>query len=339
MGFYEVDQAIKLGKVLEVFADQHCDTEGHLQVLSRAAAHFGGVLVANDDENPDDLEDDDLVNPLGTAEVAHTPEPWEVCDLDDFRYPGIDGKGGSVIFYGTGNDEGGVRGETPEQCKANAQRIVNCVNYCNGIPNEELTTDKPTPIAEAYARMDRIEATLKASEEVLAAIRSASDPRYKEAWEWLHVNNCDLAYDDDSELWDVCGDEGPPFKNKADTPFGAVRQAMTQQAAPKFEKPAGRAKTDFDEAMDSLANFSPVDVGFKRPGFERERAGYLAGRDEAMKEVEATLETDVDFANDRIDRFRASQDATAEPEYDRTIRCTRGEQAMIEAYRATKGKA
>lgn len=66
----------------------------------------------------------------------HTKEPWRVVELGDC--PGIDADGGeqSVVVFGETcepNDDGGVRGETLEQGKANAYHIVSCVNNCKGI--------------------------------------------------------------------------------------------------------------------------------------------------------------------------------------------------------------
>lgn len=63
----------------------------------------------------------------------HLNLPWEVYDYDghDPAYPGIESHaGGSVVVWGTVDDDGGVRGETLEQAKARAEFIVRaCNNY------------------------------------------------------------------------------------------------------------------------------------------------------------------------------------------------------------------
>lgn len=74
--------------------------------------------------------------------MKHTPGPWKVFYQDD-EYPGIEvaDRDYSIVVYGDKGDfNAGVQGDTHEEALANAQRIVACVNACEGI-NPEAVPD------------------------------------------------------------------------------------------------------------------------------------------------------------------------------------------------------
>lgn len=57
--------------------------------------------------------------------VAHTEGPWTVFTTRSFHVPGIEaGCGESIVIFGDGSDDGGVRGRTPEEIAANARLIA-----------------------------------------------------------------------------------------------------------------------------------------------------------------------------------------------------------------------
>ena len=49
----------------------------------------------------------------------HTPGPWDVFGKKS-RFPGIESRIGSLVVYGTSEDDMGVRGDTQEEALANA---------------------------------------------------------------------------------------------------------------------------------------------------------------------------------------------------------------------------
>jgi hypothetical protein len=83
----------------------------------------------------------------------HSPEPWSVFEPSDPRlWPGIDSdRTGVVVLYGSQDDRGGIRGGWSEKGRANARRIVACVNACRGLTDEQLergVVAKPETVTE-----------------------------------------------------------------------------------------------------------------------------------------------------------------------------------------------
>lgn len=68
----------------------------------------------------------------------HTPEPW-----DDFAFEIYDAEKNIIADCGYSDD---VWGKT--QCKANAARIVACVNACAGIEDPEATIPALNDLAD-----------------------------------------------------------------------------------------------------------------------------------------------------------------------------------------------
>ena len=55
----------------------------------------------------------------------HTLGPWSVCNgMTDLDWPGIEGRGCSIVIFGNNNDDGGVRGATRKEAAANARLIA-----------------------------------------------------------------------------------------------------------------------------------------------------------------------------------------------------------------------
>lgn len=71
----------------------------------------------------------------------HTPEPWAVAP--EGRFQKVEGNGYPVaeMWLSDGNH------------KANARRIVACVNACAGLPTEELENVKQIDIASTRKQM------------------------------------------------------------------------------------------------------------------------------------------------------------------------------------------
>ncbi len=66
----------------------------------------------------------------------HTPEPWAVfMSNDDEKLLGV---GSAETGEGITDHRGGIWNWDDTQGRANARRIVACVNACKGIPTEEL---------------------------------------------------------------------------------------------------------------------------------------------------------------------------------------------------------
>jgi hypothetical protein len=60
---------------------------------------------------------------VSAAVAAHTPAPWTVYKETD-EYPGIEGHTGTVIVWGDGEDDCGIRGDTHAERVANARLIA-----------------------------------------------------------------------------------------------------------------------------------------------------------------------------------------------------------------------
>lgn len=67
--------------------------------------------------------------------MSHTPGPWLVFEPDkslDAAYPGIDAEAHSIVVYGQDDvDDGGVKGATREQARANARLIAAAPDLLN----------------------------------------------------------------------------------------------------------------------------------------------------------------------------------------------------------------
>ena len=83
--------------------------------------------------------------------MTHSPEPWRM----------------NGEYIATADDDQSIYAD--EVGRANAERIVACVNFCNGIPTHELTKfgeGKDQCPADTWAR-------LKAEEAAAAALRKS----------------------------------------------------------------------------------------------------------------------------------------------------------------------
>ena len=92
-------------------------------------------------------------------ENKHTPEPWSVDpDSTDYCASILDANGADTILLGDYADWW--------MTKANARRVVACVNACAGIPTYQLTAenDNPTNLGEV------IDAIRDQRDELLAAL-------------------------------------------------------------------------------------------------------------------------------------------------------------------------
>ncbi len=184
-----------------------------------------------DDGFDDDEEEDDAVNVAAEEPVGeHSEGPWEVCDSPAYPYAGIDGPDFSVILLGDDNNEGGVRGNTPEQAEANARRIVACVNALAKLPTEEIERFIPESFID-----DEDGATCQVydppSEDTeLTAL--PADERHKSAWWWLETRGFHLVRTGDQDFPQYRlrgGNCGWTPKHSSNTPFGCVRQAMAEE--------------------------------------------------------------------------------------------------------------
>jgi hypothetical protein len=92
----------------------------------------------------------------------HTKEPWEVCDL---------APSGNPYWRGDGTEISSAMGRIADcllntfrdidECRANAARIVACVNACAGIPTDQLSQLSPPD-------------TLAAAEEAVELLREVA---------------------------------------------------------------------------------------------------------------------------------------------------------------------
>jgi hypothetical protein len=65
------------------------------------------------------------------SEPKHTPEPWAVVDSWEDAIPVAKGGEWDSIFFQSGNYD------IPTCTRANAERIVSCVNACAGMEDPE----------------------------------------------------------------------------------------------------------------------------------------------------------------------------------------------------------
>lgn len=107
------------------------------------------------------------------SEMEHTPEPW-VAGTGEYN--------GVGHYMAVNNDESkavaltGIIGkEDAEKSKANARRIVACVNACEGLPNELLEGPDYNIKAELDTLDDQIAGRLKAEEEAEIAIKAGKN--------------------------------------------------------------------------------------------------------------------------------------------------------------------
>lgn len=142
------------------------------------------------------------------------------------------------------------------------------------------------------------------------------DARYRDAWDWLTANKCDVDLTAEG-LWTVYGPDGVNFRHKGDTPFSAVRQAMVEvrDNADRVE----RARKIVDEAMDEHVARRVGAALVANPLTRPHRIGIPPGTS----------------LQDHLAIAKAQRDAS---EAQRMMLVTRGEQAMVEAFRESRGK-
>lgn len=86
----------------------------------------------------------------------HTREPWHVFVSSAGKYPGIDSPDCSVVIWGKEcGDDGGVRGRTVGQARANAERICTCVNALAGIPGAALDSPAFLRAVESFRETEQ----------------------------------------------------------------------------------------------------------------------------------------------------------------------------------------
>jgi hypothetical protein len=81
--------------------------------------------------------------------MKHTPGPWKV-DIDNELHTIIRHNTGTAIaqLYAGSHEVGGFKRQhhiTFEEKEANAHRIVNCVNACEGLTDDQLKYVKEAP--------------------------------------------------------------------------------------------------------------------------------------------------------------------------------------------------
>jgi len=118
---------------------------------------------------------------MGKTMANHTPEPWKTDEREILIF-GNDGNLTAIPFMCAGRPS-----ETP---KANARRIVACVNACAGIPNDALndldgTLNKIKSAIEinrtiALADDAKLATVTAQRDELLAAVKSAKS--WLEGW-------------------------------------------------------------------------------------------------------------------------------------------------------------
>lgn len=89
------------------------------------------------------------------TDQSHTPEPWQASYEGNDEWVVIsDGKKWKSVAETRANREGA--GEvSAEEAKANARRIVACVNACAGIPTDQLTPGSVRDLQRDHAHLLR----------------------------------------------------------------------------------------------------------------------------------------------------------------------------------------
>lgn len=84
--------------------------------------------------------------------MRFTAGPWEVVEFEDC-YPGIDAWGHSIVILGEqrSDNDGGIRGRTSEETRANAQLIAAAPHMVDALEQAR---------AALAAQLDRIDAAL-----------------------------------------------------------------------------------------------------------------------------------------------------------------------------------
>jgi hypothetical protein len=78
--------------------------------------------------------------------MSHTPEPWGLTDAG-VSAEISSGPQGFLAYVSTA----GGRGRNLDEAKANAERIIRCVNFCAGFSNEIL---KPGGLADLVGAVE-----------------------------------------------------------------------------------------------------------------------------------------------------------------------------------------
>lgn len=109
------------------------------------------------------------------SEQKHTPEPWSIGRYDEISASTSDNFGGRINLVGVSTPI--TAGPDMDEAKANARRIVACVNACAGINTENLEQNKPL-LSGLRSLNDRIRNAERQRDQLLAAL--------KEARRWLN---------------------------------------------------------------------------------------------------------------------------------------------------------
>ena len=91
------------------------------------------------------------LNRPGNMNTQHTPGPWKVSTANPYAVNTV--SGGIATAHGTDDANYSEFFPSTEQAKANARRIVACVNACEGI-NPEAVPDLLEALKDAVAAYD-----------------------------------------------------------------------------------------------------------------------------------------------------------------------------------------
>ncbi len=118
--------------------------------------------------------------------MEHTPEPWNVIEfyMSGERI-GVEPKEGDMI---------GFFHDKSERTKANARRIVACVNACKNIPTDVLESDPNIAevIIEAVAVEEHRDEIMRQNFELISALERVE--------KWLETHNIGCLPDSEKEL-------------------------------------------------------------------------------------------------------------------------------------------
>jgi hypothetical protein len=105
------------------------------------------------------------------SDQQHTKEPWAVCEKHSYRILDADQRPTAAALGG-----GHEKPFTLEEIKANARRIVACVNVCHGLREDELTGGVvPAPnLIRIREKLDELLADIKAAMDSLLESEGAS---------------------------------------------------------------------------------------------------------------------------------------------------------------------
>jgi hypothetical protein len=100
---------------------------------------------------------------------AHTPTPWEIDDLAISSVNPPEDYGDIICEAPIGWDDSMKRWE------ANAARIVQCVNACEGISNEDLSVKVQIQLSNLAYKVDRNAQERNKAESELESLRAERD--------------------------------------------------------------------------------------------------------------------------------------------------------------------